>query len=109
MAKRKKRISVGQTLRQMREELNLGIKTAAPQVDISYTYLSKVENGHKAPSPDLVMKLCQLYNADPDLVLANLGGLPPDIRQIVENHGKEAFELLREMFGDSVQSKEIKS
>jgi len=93
-----KRNNLGEALRQLREAKGLGIKTVGRELDVSYSYLSKVENGHKSPSTELVQKLAQLYSVDPEEMLAKVAELPADIREIVQEHGKEVFELLREAY-----------
>jgi len=90
--------NVGTRLREMRKHSKYGLKGAAPKVGISYTHLSKVENGVKVPSQGLIMQLCELYGTDPDQLLAMNGTLPADIKVIVQTHGKEAFDLLRSAF-----------
>ena len=86
---------LGEQLRRLRRESNLGLKSVAPMVDVSYTYISKVENGIKSPSDDLVQKLCSVYGADVEPLRAILGRLPDDIEQLVADHGTEVFELIR--------------
>lgn len=88
----------GTVLRGLRKQADLGLKAVAPKVKVSYTYLSKVENGHKKPSPELIQKLCALYNTDSDELISKLGQLPSDIQQIIEMNGKEVFDLLRERY-----------
>ena len=90
--------SVGATLRRFRLNANLGIKSAGPRVGVSYSYLSKVENGIKQPSIGLIMKLCKLYGADADIVIAKTNALPPDIKKIIRTHGKDAYDLLRSTY-----------
>ena len=63
-------------------------------------YLSKIENGHKLPSPELLERLCTLYNTDSDELISRLGQLPTDIQRIIESHGREVFSLLRERYSD---------
>ena len=92
--------SVGTVLRKLRVRSNLGIKAAAPRVGISYSYLSKVENGIKSPTLGLITELCKLYGADADIVIAKAGALPPDVKEIIQTHGKDAFDLLRNTFTD---------
>ena len=92
--------SVGELLRDLRLRSGLGIKSAAPEVGISYSYLSKIENGVKRPSLGLISELCKLYDADADVVIAKAGALPPDVKEIVRTHGKDAFELLRSKYSD---------
>lgn len=88
----------GVALKQLRKKAKLSIKSAAPKADVNYTYLSKIENGHKVPSQDLLVKLCSLYETNPDDLIARLGALPPDIQEIVRVHGAEVFELLRKTY-----------
>lgn len=93
--------SVGTTLRALRLKANLGIKSAGPRVGVSYTYLSKVENGKKTPSIGLICALCDLYGADADDVIAKAGALPPDVSEIIKYHGKAAYDLLRSTYTET--------
>ncbi len=93
--------SFGSTLKRLRKKASLSIKSAAPKVDVNYTYLSKIENDHKIPSQDVLKKLCSLYDADAEDLIARLGELPPDVQEIVMEHGSEVFDLLRERYGNS--------
>ena len=90
--------TIGATLRDLRKRAKLGIKTVAPKVGISYTYLSKIENDVKRPTPGLVLMLCNHYGADADNLIARLGAVPEDIQEIVKEYGKEAFDLLRSTY-----------
>jgi transcriptional regulator with XRE-family HTH domain len=90
--------SIGQTLRRLREKKQIGIKTVGKALDISYSYISKVENGHRTPSPELVERLSNLYGADADDLLARISELPTDIQAIIQEHGKEVFEVLRDFY-----------
>lgn len=98
--KTRKDETVGITLRRLRTEAKFGLKSAGPKVGVSYTYLSKVENDQKTPSPGLVRQLCHLYGADADVenLLAKLGAVPDDVQEIVREYGKEAFDLLRRTY-----------
>ncbi len=90
--------TIGATLRDLRKNTKLGIKTVAPKAGVSYTYLSKIENDVKLPSPGLIQALCKLYGVDADNLIAELGAVPEDIREIMKEHGKEAFDLLRSTY-----------
>jgi transcriptional regulator with XRE-family HTH domain len=95
----KKDSRLGETLRKLREEKKLGIKTVAPKAAVTYSYLSKIENGHKHPTKELVEKLCEIYGADQDEVISMLGELPEDIQRIIQKNGREVFDLLRKKYG----------
>ncbi len=98
---------IGGTLRKLREAKGLGIKTVGRELNVSYSYLSKVENGHKAPSVELVQKLSELYRVDPEELLAKVAELPADIQEIIQTRGREVFDLLRQTYAD--RSKKAKT
>lgn len=76
----------------------MGIKTAGRELDVTYSYLSKIENNHKVPSPQLLEKLCEFYGGDRDELLAAVDRLPDDIQQILHTHREDAFRILRDLF-----------
>jgi transcriptional regulator with XRE-family HTH domain len=90
--------SIGTELRALRVKSGLGIKTVGRTLDVSYTYLSKVENDHKQPSEELLRKLAQVYQTDAESLLPLIGALPPDIRRILNQHGEAVFDLIRKSF-----------
>jgi len=92
--------SVGKELRALRQNTSLGIKTVANRVGMNYTYLSKIENGYKVPSREIILKLCALYGENPDRMVSKLGMLPADIQEIISQNGKEVFNILRSLFKD---------
>lgn len=98
-----KKKTVGTILRVLRQEAGYGIKTVAPKVGISYSYLSKVETNKKAPSTGLIEKLCKFYEADADEIIAKTGALPSDVSEIIKEYGKDAFELLRSTYTDDTK------
>ncbi len=90
---------LGKYLRALRQRRGLGLKRAAPELQISYTYLSKLENGKVEPSDETMERLARYYSvAVEDLPLTE-GRLPPDVRRILEDHPEEAIDLLRRRFG----------
>jgi transcriptional regulator with XRE-family HTH domain len=99
------RNKLGKDLRSLRENVGLGIKTVGKNLKISYSHISKVENGHKPPSPELLTKLAELYGIDPDEMLARVGALPPDIQELIQHNGKEVFEIIRQNFGSAQRTK----
>ena len=76
------------------------LKRVAPLVKVSYSHLSKVENGIKQPSPQLVGRLSKLYDADVDDLLVTMGELPEDVTKILQMQGKDAIDLLRNEYGN---------
>jgi len=58
--------TLGQKLRELREQAGLSLRKAAMQVDIDVAILSKMERGERKFSKELVIKLADLYNANSD-------------------------------------------
>lgn len=92
--------SLCDALRRLRLATGQGIKRVAPQVGVSYSYLSKVENGLKKPSVDLLTRLSDLYGVDSDELLAKLGELPSDVKAILKSEGKAVLDLVRKEYSD---------
>lgn len=90
---------LGTELRAARRKLGVGLKEAGPAVGVSYTHLSKIENGVATPSADLLGRLILYYGAtEPDELYAAAGLLPPDIVQIVSSKPIAAYSALRAKF-----------
>ncbi len=58
--------TVGIKLRELREKAGLSLRKAAVQVDIDVAILSKMERGERKLSKELIVKLSELYNFNPD-------------------------------------------
>lgn len=91
--------NLGSLLREIRLSSGEGIKTAAPRLDVDYSYISKIENGLANPSPDFLTRVAALYGVDPDTLFLAAGRLPPDVDEILRERTKEAIALLRSRLG----------
>jgi len=58
--------TIGLKLRELREQAGLSLRKAAIQVDIDVAILSKMERGERKFSKELVLRLADLYKANPD-------------------------------------------
>jgi len=56
--------TLGQKLRELREQAGLSLRKAAMQVDVDVAILSKMERGERKFSKELVIKLANLYKVD---------------------------------------------
>lgn len=77
----------GETIRELRQERNLSQRELAAMVDVTFTYISKIEN-HKLdfgehPSEEMICKLAAALKADEDTLLILAEKVPPQIRQRV--------------------------
>lgn len=89
----------GQILRSLRTRAGLGIKRLAPELDVSYTYLSKLENSEIYPSAEFVGRVARYFDFDRDTLLLSAGKVPDEILDILRRHPDDALKFLRERFG----------
>ncbi len=91
----------GRVLRSLRNEAGIGIKRLAPQLGVTYSYLSKLEHGATAPSENLVYRTAAYFSCDPDRLLLAAGKTPPEVLRILQENPEEALALLKQRFGAS--------
>lgn len=89
----------GQILRELRTKQGLGIKRLAPELGVTYTYLSKLENDELFPSQEFVNRVADYFHYSSDRLLLSAGKVPPEILRILRDNPDEAVEFLRERFG----------
>jgi len=89
----------GEVLRELRAREGVGIKRLAPQLGVTYTYLSKLESNQVRPSEQLVERVARYFNYDRDQLLLTADKVPDDIRQILRDNPEDAMNYLRERFG----------
>jgi transcriptional regulator with XRE-family HTH domain len=77
----------------------VGIKKLAPELGVSYTYLSKLENNEINPSEELVGRVASYFQCDHNRLLLSAGRIPPGVLRILQEHPDEAVELLKKRFG----------
>jgi repressor LexA len=81
-------MSLGQIIRNRREQLNFTLDFVSSRVGFSKPYLSTIETGRvrNPPSDELLRKLEGILEFEPGLLLhiAHMEGLPADIRQEYE-------------------------
>ena len=96
MARRK---TFGRVLRKLRRTSGVGIKRLAPELGVSYSYVSKLENDVTAPSEQFVYKAAEYFETDPTVLLLAAGKVPSDIMRILQENPDKAIAILREQFG----------
>ena len=92
-------MSFGKILRTLRTQKGISIKKLAPEIDLDYTYISKLENSKVNPSSKVVKKISRYFRYNSDELLITAGKIPKDVEEILKNHPKEAIEYLRSNFG----------
>ncbi len=89
----------GNILHALRGKAGIGIKRLAPELGVSYSYLSKLESNQVRPSEELVERVARYFDYDQDRLLLSADKVPPEILQILREHPEDAIEFLRERFG----------
>jgi transcriptional regulator with XRE-family HTH domain len=95
----KKQNRFGRLLRDLRHGTGVSIKRLAPELGVTYSYVSKLEHGATMPSEDLVYKTAKYFSMDPNLLLLAAGKVPPDVLRILQEHPEDALIFLRKRFG----------
>jgi transcriptional regulator with XRE-family HTH domain len=90
---------LGTYLRGLRHRKKRSLKKAAPELQLSVSYLSKIETGRLVPPPETAERLAQYYGVDVEGINALAGRLPDDVVRILQGNPDEAIRLLREKFG----------
>ena len=90
--------SFGLLLKELRKEKGLSIKKLGSQLDINYSYISKLENNHTIPSEDFIKKVAAIFDYDKEELMLRAGKIPDDIIEILRSNPKEAVKFLRQKF-----------
>jgi transcriptional regulator with XRE-family HTH domain len=93
-------MKLSQRLKSLRKEKGIGIKPLADQLNVNYTYLSKIENDKANPSKATIRRIAEYFDVDVDELMILSDRVPDDIEQILRENPKEAFRYLRRKFGD---------
>ena len=63
--------TTGQRLRKLREKAGLTLRKAAMQADIDVAILSKMERGERKLTKELILKLAEMYNENPEKLIVD--------------------------------------
>jgi adenine-specific DNA-methyltransferase len=58
--------SIGETLKEIRENKRFSLKKVSEKTDINFTLLSRIENGKRLPTKEQIKKLANYYKYDKD-------------------------------------------
>jgi HTH-type transcriptional regulator, competence development regulator len=86
----------GERIRELREAKQVSLRKFAQQLEISATYLSKIERGDlPPPGEDAVMRIARSLDQDPDQLLALAGKVASDLPELIRERPKPLSILLR--------------
>jgi len=99
----------GRRIRQLREKKKLTdtrftLRQFAVALDLSATFISKMETGEYAPpSPEKIKKMAELLEVDADELLALAGKVDPELNEIIRKQPKMLPDFLRSVRGKSAE------
>ncbi len=86
----------GAFVRREREAKEIGLREMAKLIDVSPTYLSKIERDEfPPPAEDRVKAIAKIIGCDADDLLARAGRVATDLSDIIKRHPVELAALLR--------------
>jgi len=103
---RQKTKTFGATVREWREQQEIGLRRFAESVGMSPTYLSKIErDDFPPPGEEKVVAIAIALGKDADELLALAGRVASDLSEIIQQKPREMATFLRAARG--LTSKEI--
>lgn len=80
----------GGRIQQLRLKKGISLRQLARTMEMSASYLSRIENNNcQPPSEKLMVKLADYFGQDKDVLLALGGRISSDILEIIRRHPKE--------------------
>jgi transcriptional regulator with XRE-family HTH domain len=96
------RKTFGALVRQEREAKGIGLREMAKMIEVSPTYLSKVERDEfPPPAEERVRAIAKIIECDVDELLALAGRVSSDLTDIIKRRPVEVADLLRTTKGFS--------
>lgn len=74
---------LAQMLKEGRAAKGLTLRQLAPLLGVTFTTVSKAENGHMAPGEDYLISAAEALDLDLDALLAAAGKVAPDVREAI--------------------------
>ena len=100
MARKDFSLEFGATVRKEREAKSISLRKFAAMVNMSPTYLSKVERGEfPPPAEEKVVAIANALDQNPDELLALAGRVASDLDQIIQEQPTEMATFLRAATG----------
>ena len=92
-------MSLGSTIRKIREQKGFLQKQVAAELGIGYTNYNKLENGNREPSVKELQALAKLFNLTADQLLNYEGELPQEVT-VKDKREFERYNLINQLDED---------
>jgi len=96
-------VSVGTTIKKIREQKGLLQKQVAATLGIGNTNYNKMENDNREPSVTELQQLAKLFNMSVDNILSYEGGMPQEVT-VEDKAGFEQVNLINQLDDDDKQT-----
>lgn len=80
----------GPSIRAAREGKGISLRDLAKRIEVSPTFLSKVETEDWKPKEEKLRKIASILEMDADDLVARAGRVPSDLTDIIKKHGAKA-------------------
>lgn len=85
-------------LRELRRKQGRSLRSAAADIGVAPSQLSRLERGQRGIAPEMSQKLSSYYGVPTDLICLAQGDVPIDIVEILRSH-PESLDDLRQRYG----------
>ena len=85
-------------LRELRRKQGSSLRSAAADIGIAPSQLSRLERGQRGLAPEVSERLSHYYNVPAELISITGGEVPADVIRILQEHPEEIARL-REQYG----------
>jgi transcriptional regulator with XRE-family HTH domain len=93
-------VDFGKKLRALRTAKGMTLRTLAKAIGVSFTYLSKIENGkvEYTPAPDTIRALAKALDVDALELLQLADKVPPELEELaVDTRARKFLDRAREI------------
>ncbi|WP_350471551.1 helix-turn-helix domain-containing protein [Microcella pacifica] len=85
--------TVASLLRELRRRQGQSLRSAAADLGVAPSQLSRMERGERPVGSEVVRKLSSYYKVPEESISLAHGNLPPDIVQILRDHPEEIARI----------------
>ena len=87
-------MTLGQKIRDLRQQRGLSLRELGSRADVDFTYLSKIENERTdAPSPEVLRRLASVLEVDEVLLIGLTDAIPAELAVLARS--PEAMQFVR--------------
>lgn len=94
--------STANLLRDLRRKQGRSLRSAAADIGVAPSQLSRLERGQRGLAPDVSERLSSYYGVSSDVIALAQGEIPVDIVRILQQHPEE-IENLRNRHGNHAE------